>query len=197
MSQQCLICFQARHTSINCHTYTVNKYSKEIDNYFYDLLEIYNFNIDSSKELFINFCEKYTTSILQRLSIEKWKSYGRYINVILSKYEYIELLWDYMMTWIEVLHPEVNIKKCKVVIIGSYNIDETNKTECPICYDPLTLQNKTKLNCGHVFCQVCIVCLFDKQIENNGICCSLCRRPTTNIEVSNSNAYTNIVNSLK
>lgn len=66
-------------------------------------------------------------------------------------------------------------------IIPEFSIDNFNRILCPLCIE--NLKNVT-LNCGHLFCNICIRKHYNATIdETNNMCfdCPICRKNITNI----------------
>jgi len=61
----------------------------------------------------------------------------------------------------------------------SHTLEEKEKEDCPICYDALTPKNKIRLNCGHSFCETCIIKILTKNRKEKcaGMLpfCAMCR----------------------
>lgn len=56
---------------------------------------------------------------------------------------------------------------------------EGEEEDCPICYDALTPENKIRLNCGHSFCESCVIKILTKNRKENRPgslpFCAMCR----------------------
>jgi hypothetical protein len=64
------------------------------------------------------------------------------------------------------------------------------ETECPICYDPVKLQDSVTLNCNHQYCYTCVssICQNHKNpYANPG--CALCREPMSMFYVKTDDMF--------
>ena len=97
----------------------------------------------------------------------------------------------------KILFNDINNKLASIKIIHSDNITITlDDNQCPICYNDYNNNNHVRLNCGHTFCNKCLIkCIVDKYIElkqksnlhiinsfDNICSCAMCRRPIFSIE---------------
>lgn len=67
----------------------------------------------------------------------------------------------------------------------------STSASCPICFEALTVDNTTTLNCSHIFCILCI-----KEHYLHSMCrrsCPLCREEMNEIRVSNMDEINDIV----
>ena len=53
--------------------------------------------------------------------------------------------------------------------------------DCPVCYNPLTMQNAILLNCHHIFCRDCIIHLYDSFVK-----CPLYRQHSIPLKTNNT-----------
>ena len=51
--------------------------------------------------------------------------------------------------------------------------NEIRDTECPVCQEEMTEDKATKLNCGHKFCNKCLI----TALQTDNLKCPLCRKP--------------------
>jgi hypothetical protein len=65
--------------------------------------------------------------------------------------------------------------------------EEQQEEECSICYENLTKNNEIHLNCGHTFCENCIIETLTKNAS-----CALCRTPYATFTISNPFVHTNM-----
>jgi hypothetical protein len=61
--------------------------------------------------------------------------------------------------------------------------------ECPICFETITKNNKTILNCNHIFCIECINKIINDNI--NTLNCHICREHIT--EYKNNNILIKLI----
>jgi hypothetical protein len=95
---------------------------------------------------------------------------------------------------------DINRLLASIRIIHADKITYSDK-QCPICYNEYSDKNAVKINCGHVFCNKCLIkCIIDKYIELkhnsnlhiinslDNICnCAMCRRIIFSIEGNEEN----------
>jgi len=64
------------------------------------------------------------------------------------------------------------------------------ESECPICYDPIKLQDSVTLNCNHQYCYTCVstVCQTHKNPHANPGC-ALCREPMSMFYVKTDDMF--------
>ena len=76
---------------------------------------------------------------------------------------------------------EIVTMKSIQIVQEKQKVDQLRITECPICYELLTDDSTTKVNCGHYFCSLCILNTIVKKfdIDKHDIKCDcpLCRTP--------------------
>ena len=79
------------------------------------------------------------------------------------------------------LFPEdIVMKKSVQIVQESHNIKELPVIDCPICYEDFTEDYVVKINCGHYFCNSCILNTVLKKFDINKhelkCDCPLCRK---------------------
>lgn len=70
-------------------------------------------------------------------------------------------------------------RQFKITLLQDAPPSLASEEECPVCYDALTPTNSIRLNCGHTFCETCIIKILTKNRKEK--CagtlpfCAMCR----------------------
>jgi len=66
--------------------------------------------------------------------------------------------------------------------------------ECPICFDNILPETRTKIGCNHSFCIDCIKEHIIYSEDKKSLTCPCCRTPITNMKLLNKTEMNNIKN---
>jgi len=103
--------------------------------------------------------------VLERKAKAGWKMYFD------LKEEFVELI-DYMIFLREKNKTLMNNKNNNDISFLTAQFKDMydelkKKSDCPICFEPITKENMNITNCGHIFCKECSV-----KLSN----CAVCRK---------------------
>jgi hypothetical protein len=79
-------------------------------------------------------------------------------------------------------------KKYRIKTLIVKKEEEDNDNDCSICYEKIVDCNEIHLQCGHRFCNTCIVTTLEKKIPQ----CALCRKKYEEFTICNQVVYESI-----